>query len=203
MFRRALFPLLVFFGGLLATPAAVVEDLGAETTVNDFHEILIDVMRDSDTLGFSGRRARLDPVVRQHFDLGFISRVVTGRFWKSMDESQQSQMLDTFSELTVVTYASRFDGYSGQAFKTVETRPLKKERVLVRSLLVSPDGDVVQLDYVLHRPHDEWRIINVIADGVSDLSIKRADYSSVIKQSGFAGLLVRLNEQIDNYSRNS
>lgn len=112
-----------------------------------------------------------------------------------MSGTEQAEMTDTFSALTVATYASRFDEYSGEEFTVVDEKPLKRDRMLVRSELRTSDGDVVQLDYVLHMTTGAWKVINVIADGVSDLSIKRADYSAVLKGAGFAALISRLNEQ--------
>ncbi len=31
----------------------------------------------------------------------------------------------------------------------------------------------------------KWKIISVIANGINDLSLKRADYSAIIKERGF------------------
>lgn len=202
MFHRVA-PCFFCLVSLLAVPAAYPSEQAGATVVNAFHEKLTGVMRASDVLGFTGRRQQLDPAINEHFDLSFIARVVTGRFWKSLDDIQRAQMINTFAALTVATYASRFDGYSGETFKIAESRPLKKERLLIRSELIKSDGEVVQLDYVLHRRNDSWQIINVIANGVSDLSIKRADYASVISASGFEGLIGRLNQQISKLSHSS
>ncbi|MDH3928703.1 MAG: ABC transporter substrate-binding protein, partial [Deltaproteobacteria bacterium] len=40
-----------------------------------------------------------------------------------------------------------------------------------------------------------------IAEGVSDLSLKRADYTSYLKKNGFDALLKKLNEKIQNYAK--
>ncbi|MGH8605553.1 MAG: ABC transporter substrate-binding protein, partial [Gammaproteobacteria bacterium] len=60
-------------------------------------------------------------------------------------------------------------------------------------------GEAVRLDYVLQTKSDEWLIVNVIADGVSDLSLKRADYTSVLKSKGFDDLITVLNDKIAKY----
>ena len=200
MFHRLL-PYVILTVALSGASAAYADEPAAASVVDSFHETLTAVMQTSTEDGFDSRKKQLDPVINNHFDLSFISRVVIGRFWKSIDESERTEMIRTFTALTIATYASRFDGYSGETFKVVETRPLKKERVLVRSELHKSDGDRVQLDYVLHRRNEGWQIINVIANGVSDLSIKRADYAGVISEAGFTGLLARLNIQIEELSR--
>ncbi|MEE8316618.1 MAG: ABC transporter substrate-binding protein [Syntrophobacteria bacterium] len=42
--------------------------------------------------------------------------------------------------------------------------------------------------------------MNVVAEGVSDLSLKRADYTSYLKKKGFDALLRKLNEKIQQYA---
>jgi len=165
-------------------------------TVESFHATLLVAMQNAVELAFTGRRDLMAPSVSESFDLSFISEVVAGRYWKTWDAVQRERMLAMFSKLTVATYAARFHGYSGQQFKVTDTRPLKKERVLVRSVLVGIDGDEVQLDYVLHQRDDGWKVINVVAEGVSDLSVKRADYARVLSTAGFEQLMNRLEEKV-------
>jgi phospholipid transport system substrate-binding protein len=57
------------------------------------------------------------------------------------------------------------------------------------------------LDYLLHRADGEWRVINVVAEGVSDLALKRADYSNFLKNKSLEALIAKLNEKIVQYAR--
>ena len=52
------------------------------------------------------------------------------------------------------------------------------------------------LDYLLHETPDGLRVVNVIAEGVSDLSLKRAQFAAVIRDHGIEELLRRLEEQV-------
>ncbi|MFZ0255313.1 MAG: ABC transporter substrate-binding protein [Gammaproteobacteria bacterium] len=180
---------------------ATDKDDGAIVTVEALHEALFAVMRQADTLSFADRRQRLAPVVRRSFDFETISATVLGASqWKELTETQRSKMKETFRELTLATYADRFDGYSGEQFETLSQRPLRRGRALVRSELRIPDEEPVRLDYVLQRVGDEWRIVNILADGVSDLSVKRAEYSSILRTAGFDQLIAQLQEQIAELS---
>ena len=165
-------------------------------TVERLHAALIEVMKNADTLGFEGRRQSLEPVLIESFDLGYISEIVLGREWDGLSEQDRARMIDTFTRLTVATYAARFDGYSGESFRTAEEKAMNRGRVLVRTELVRTDDEPVQLDYVLQQQEGSWRIVNVVAEGVSDLSLKRADYGSVIKREGFRPLIDKLESQI-------
>lgn len=165
-------------------------------TVDRLHASLLEVMQDADGLKFKGRREQLSPVVRASFDFAFISRIVLGRYWGDLSEDDRKRMVDTFTELTLATYASRFDGYSGERFQQVEVTPMSRGRMLVRTEMVRPGKDTVQLDYVLQEENGKWLIVNVVANGVSDLSLKRADYGSIMKSQGFDSLIARLQAQV-------
>lgn len=197
--------ILLPLGAVVSQPpdssAAPDTGAGAITTVEALHQALFAVMRQADTLSFVDRRQRLAPVVHRSFDFTTISAaVVSASQWKELTAAQRSRMEETFRELTVATYADRFDGYSGEQFETFSQRPVRRGRTLVRSELRIPDKDPVQLDYVLQRVGDEWRIVNVLADGVSDLSVKRAEYSSILRTAGFEQLIAQLRKQIEELS---
>lgn len=163
--------------------------------VEALHASLLDVMREADSLGFDGRLERLGPVVGSAFDFTYISRLALGAQWAKLDEAGRARMQDAMAGLTLDTYAARFDGYDGERFETVSSEKSKRDRWLVRTRLVVPGDDDVALDYLLHEVDGKWRIVNVIANGVSDLSIKRAEYASIVKSEGFNRLIDAITRQ--------
>ena len=170
----------------------------AVATVDNLHAALLDIMQNAESLGYAGRRDRIAPIVETSFDLAFITRFTVGRYWADLSTAQQDIMVDALGRLTIANYASRFDGYSGERFVTVSNKAARKGRELVRTVLEvnNSTADNVSLDYLLQRSDASWRIVNVIANGVSDLSLKRADYGAIIKSQGLDSLITRLNAQI-------
>ncbi len=173
----------------------------AAGVVENLHTGLLAVMRDGEKLGFKGRYDRLAPVITTSFDLPFIAKTVMGRYWQTLSADQKPRFIEVFSRLSIATYATNFDAYSGERFKAISEREPGSGQREVKSRLVKSDGGEVSLDYILHRVGNEWRIINVIAEGVSDLALKRTDYTGYLKKHGFDALLGRLNEKITQYSR--
>ena len=171
--------------------------------VENLHTNLLSVMEDGNRIGYKGRYERLSPVIRSSFDLASIARVAVGRYWESFNEEQKTKFVETFAKLSIATYAWNFDAYSGERFKVMSEKEQGGSQILVRTELTKSDGGKVQLDYILHRVNNQWRIINVIAEGVSDLALKRADYSNFLKNRGFEALLSKLNEKIAQYSNKS
>lgn len=185
---------------LLAPAVAPAADTAA-TVVEGLHAELLFVMKQAKKLGYAGRYQRLAPTVSASYDFPYISKVVVGRYWRSFTAEQKSRFIEVFGNLSIATYANRFDGYSGEGFKTIAAEELKRGQRLVKTVLIKANGEEIELDYVLQRNNDQWRIINVIAEGVSDLSLKRADYTAYIKKNGFDALLKELHEKIQNHAK--
>lgn len=184
--------ILLAFTGTYARAA----DPEAPATVEQFHETLLQIMRNAESLGFDGRYDTLEPVVQSNFDTPLIAKVILGRHWQSLNDEQKQQFINIFNELSITTYANRFSSYDGEKFEYLGTESLNKQRVLVRTRMTRPDGDDVKFDYLMHQRDGNWYIMSIVAQGVNDLSLKRADYTAIMESRGFDGLVAELNDKI-------
>jgi len=178
------------------TPDQVVEALQA---------CLADVMKNAESLGFEGRVERLHPVLPDVFDLAFMAEKSVGRHWKTASPEEQQRLVSTFTRYVVANYAGRFTGWDGQEFEILGDEPSARETILVRTRLVDPNAEDVKLDYRLRKTEKSgWKIIDVFLDGtVSELALRRSEYSSLIKRDGFEALLAALDERIETLSSTS
>lgn len=178
-----------------ATSADASDELAPEQVVAQvaaFHEQLLVAMRSQ--AKFADRAALLGPAVASFFDFPTICRISLGRTWRQLDEAGQRQFCELLEELVVATYASRFATYSGQTFRTVSSGRAARGWV-VKTQLLRANGEQVALEYYFRTAG----AFNVVADGVSDLSLRRADYSSIIEADGYSGLLASLRSNIAEY----
>jgi len=164
--------------------------------VEQLHSVLLGVMQAVDSMEFSERYSILDPVITESFDTPVIAKVILSRYWKDLSPQQQEDFIHLFNRQTVATYASRFDGFNNDVFRTISVKQLKKGRILVRTEIKSDSESPVKLDYLMHANNSQWLIIIVIADGVNDLSLKRAEYSTVIKDNGYEYLVTNIEKKI-------
>ena len=158
-------------------------------TVAIFHKKLLGVMQRAGELGYQGRYRELEPYISNCFDIALITDIILGRYRNRLDEAQKTEFNNLFSRFSAATYASRFDGYGGEEFLETSREATRRGRMLIRTELRRPGDDAVSLDYLLHEKQGKWYIISVSADGVNDLSLKRAEYAAVIKEKGYNGLL--------------
>ena len=182
-----------------APPAAAPASDPAARVVEELHEALLGVMKDAKALGYDGRYQRLAPVIRARFDLPFMAEKSVGRHWKGASEQNQKALVETFSRFTVANFAGRFDGFSGQSFRTLGVEPSTHGTVLVRTHLDEPGDEGVALDYRLRPVDGGWRIVDIYLNGtVSELALRRSEYSALIQREGFQALLAKLGARIND-----
>lgn len=185
----------------MTTPAA--QEPSATDVVEQFQATLISIMKDAEKLGYEGRYQRFAPAIEASHDLPGITKFAAGRYWDKLSAAQQQQLVDAFGRQSIATYAYRFDGYSNQTFKTVSEEKTARGDALVHTVFNNPGGETLRFDYVLHNTDTGWRILNIIVDGVSDLAIKRAEYSSILRTQSVDVLIEKLNAQVAQYAKAS
>jgi phospholipid transport system substrate-binding protein len=174
---------------LASEPLPVTNPDSGQQRIESFHIALLAAMAMPE---HETREAHLTPIIADTFDLPRIASISLGRTWRDLDQAQRAAFIELLSQLISATYADRFDSFNGQRFSTTGVEQARGGEV-VRTELTKSDGDKVSLDYFLR----DGRIFNVVADGVSDLSLRRADYSSIIKSEGYAALLERIKEKVE------
>lgn len=176
--------------------AAAAEADPITAPVHALHDSLLEIMRQAESGAYEARHARMEKTVAERFDIPLIARVVLGRHWQALAAGQQQAFIDLFRRLTVATYVGRFDAFDGQSFRTLQTRALRENRYLVKTAFEAPGADPVSLDYLVQQTGAGWKIISVIAAGVNDLSLKRAEYGGLIRDRGYPALVGSLEEKI-------
>jgi len=177
------------------------KEVSARQVVEGFQAVLLDVMKQGKELGFSGRYDKLDVAIRNSHDLTKIARIVVGREWKKLTEEQQTKLVKVFAHLSISAYAYNFKEYGGESFRFVGEEKTARGGVIIHSLLVIPDDKDVKFDYMLKKKANSWKIINIIANGVSDLALKRSEYTSVLKRQGFDTLIAKIVEKSERYAK--
>jgi phospholipid transport system substrate-binding protein len=197
---KSVFQLPILVVMLLVVPASWAEAQerpGPEQVVNYLQESLIKSMREGGKLGYRGRFDLLAKAVDQTHDLDFIARTTLGANWTQLSAEEQRVFTDVFRKLSIGTYAGWFKSHDGERFEFIEQQDMPRDQVMVRTRFVQSGGEPpVRFDYVLRQTKDGWRIVNVLADGVSDLALKRVEYRAILQRDGFQGLIDMLKEKV-------
>jgi phospholipid transport system substrate-binding protein len=184
-------------GLMLAFPAAGEPAEPPSATIDALHGHLIEVMKGAVALGYEGRAAKLAPVIPVYFDVSFMAEKSVGRHWKSASERDHERLRETFLRFMIANYAGQFDGYSGQSFVTLGEEPARMDTMLVKSKLLDPGDEDIELNYRLREVDGRWKIIDVYLDGtVSELALRRSEFSGIVKRKDWNALIEAIDERI-------
>jgi phospholipid transport system substrate-binding protein len=201
MLRRLFFTLLL--AGLLPVTALADSVADARKPVDRLNAALIEVMKGGKQLGYDGRYKKLDPVVRDTFEFEAVSLIALGGHWKKLEPAQKDAFMSKLTDLSVATYAAQFKEYGNESFQFDASQDMKNGRLLLRYNMVAPQEKPIKFEYYVGQVGGRWYILNIVVDGISDLALKKAQYTSVIDREGFDALLNKLTQKIADYARNN
>jgi phospholipid transport system substrate-binding protein len=182
---------------LLAGAAFAAEPSAPVKVIETMHAGMLDVMRTAATTTFEERTAKLEPVIDTAYDLDFMGRKSLGKSFDALSPEDQKRWLELFHTFMVANYAGRFTSFSGQKFETLGDEPAAQETVLVRTRLVDPGKENVDLAYRLRQQDGTWKIIDVYLKGtVSELALRRSDFTAILDREGFPALIANLDGKI-------
>lgn len=201
-FRLGLAAAFLIAALILSPPLAQGQDGPPRVLIESFHETLLAVMKEGPALGFRGRYDRLQPAVAKTFHLPVMIQVASGTLaWNQATPAQQKALIDAWTRFSTGTYAKNFKSHGGERFETLAERPGPQGTTLVDTRLIKSDGSAVEITYVLKPTVQEWRVVDVIVDkGISELALRRSEFSREIRDGGVAALVASLSRKVDEYA---
>jgi phospholipid transport system substrate-binding protein len=148
----------------------------------------------------AGDQARTREVVESkllpNFDFARMTALAMGRNWRQATPEQQQRLTDEFRSLLVRTYAGALNQYRDQqlAYKPLRAED-KATEVIVRTEVIRPGQQPVQIDYGMHKVTDGWKCYDVIVGGVSLVTNYRDEFNEQIRAGGIDGLIRTLTDK--------
>ena len=193
---------IIIFFGILVYPTWALSAEPSEV-VDRFHEVLLSVMKTAGSTSVTARYKELKPEMEKAFNLPFMIRITVGSSWNRASEQKKSELIEAFKRMSVGTYASRFNGYSGQIFKTLKVRTGPKGTRLVDTRIENTNDDSVTITYVMGKFGDKWKIIDVLLDrGISEMAVRVSEYRSILRSRGVGALARALSKKAANLLKN-
>jgi phospholipid transport system substrate-binding protein len=199
--RRLLLPS-AMAAALIGPRAALAQpggDIGQPLTT--LYAALESAMRAGHSVPFVQRFDALAPVVDRAFDLDTVLRVSVGMRWDAMDPEVQARLLKAFRRFTVATYVANFDKYDGERFQVLPGSRVSGADRIVRTEMISGNGDRVRLDYLMRDDGGTWRIVDVLLDGsISRVAVQRSDFRKILAGGDADALIARLHRKVADLS---
>jgi phospholipid transport system substrate-binding protein len=143
------------------------------------------------------RRVEILQIVDEYFDFGEMARRALGRPWKDQTLQKQQEFVDLFKQLIFSNYVGRVETYTGTNERVVyDEQKIEGEYALVKTRVLDYKNTNVQLDYRLRLIMGEWKVYDVIVEGVSLVENYRGQFNSILANKTFDTLLSQLREKV-------
>ncbi|MGB1539789.1 MAG: MlaC/ttg2D family ABC transporter substrate-binding protein [Rickettsiales bacterium] len=133
-------------------------------------------------------------------DVDWVGRFVLGKYWRSATEEQKKAYLDAYRVFLIKHYTSRFADYSGETFELPVAREDRENEYFVRMEIARPAGQApVVVDYRLRydQAKKDFKVFDIIVEGVSLISTQRSEFGSVVGRKGLDTLIEKLKAKTD------
>ena len=147
------------------------------------------------------RRDEILTIVEEYFDFNEMAKRSLGRHWKDIIPEKQQEFIRLFKQLLFNTYVSRIEATAKPTTSTRYDGETVEDRfAIVKTRVASDNQPDFQIDYRLLLNGSEWKVYDVVIEGISLVGNYRQQFNSILSKESFESLLKRLKEKVETQS---
>jgi phospholipid transport system substrate-binding protein len=124
-------------------------------------------------------------VIDPHTDFDTIAPLVLGKHWKAASAAEQARFKEEFQTLLVRAYARAFVEYNNW---TISYQPVElasnATKVIVKTRVMQSSMQPIDVNYRMLQHNGEWKVYDILIDGVSLVTNYRSTFSDEIQNKG-------------------
>lgn len=184
------FALFMFTVNVGSALASVVTD-SLKSTIDQVINVVTDPKYKGDA---EARRAKLRSIINPRFDYIEMGKRSLARNWNDLTPQERKDFIDLFGKLLENSYAKKIESYRDEKINYVD-EVIKGKYAMVKTEIVRKN-DVIGVDYKLINTGNDWLVYDFIVEGVSMIRNYRSQFSKIIRQDSFKGLMDRLSKKV-------
>jgi phospholipid transport system substrate-binding protein len=137
------------------------------------------------TKNFAQVTEYVSSVISLHTDFDKIAPLVLGKHWKTATADEQQRFTHEFKTLIVRTYSRAFVEYNDWTIRFMPMEiPAESTKVTVKTEVLQPNQQPVSVNYRMFQNKGEWKVYDILIDGVSLVTNYRSTFSNEIETKG-------------------
>ncbi len=139
----------------------------------------------------------ISKTINEIYDTKKMIKMIVGNEWKKLDKAQQKNLTNVFQEYIAYNYVQRFSKIEKFSFEIGSLNEIGKNYKILKTFLVIPDEEKVEINYLFRKKQDSWKIFDVLLSGtISEIATKKSDFNKVIKSEGIKKLAQTLKKKM-------
>lgn len=135
-------------------------------------------------------------ILLPHVDMQEMAKAVLGReVWMNASPGERQQFVEQFKLLLVRTYSSALAAYKNETVKFMPLRSSNGGRVQIDSMILQQGGPSIPVSYRLVLKDGQWKLYDLIVEGVSLIESYRSQFGDAISQNGLGAVINQLAQK--------
>ena len=168
------------------------ENLKTETVI-ELQSILKKISRKDNSLFFQSTLK----AIKSLYDAEKMIQMILGDYWDIISEEEKEELTQVFEQYITSNYLKMFRNIENPNFKNINEKKIGKNYRLVKTFLVINKNENIEINYLLLKKKNNWRIFDVLLAGtVSEIATKKSEFSKHLENGGVKGLMKALKKII-------
>ena len=182
-----------------ANPTAQTSTLQSkEAFVNNMAQTVLAIIKDENK-PFAAKQVTLKQEFTSVVDSNWIARFVLGKTWNTATAEQKEHYTALYRTYLTNSYISNFNEDSERKLKDIKILSIndaEDNNFSVHTEMLLTDADNVRVDYLVSEKAGEYKIIDIVIEGISLLSTHRSEFSELASAGGVDGVIGRLEQMV-------
>jgi phospholipid transport system substrate-binding protein len=159
---------------------------------------VLEVLRDPKLKGEAGKKVkgqRIEAAAEKLFDFVELSKRTLGLNWNKFTPEQRKEFVGLFTTILKDAYVEKITAYTNEQVNFTKEVPLSGDTVEVQSVVISK-GNQVPIYYRVIKKESEWKVYDVVIEGVSLISNYRTQFREILGNNPPETLLETLRKKV-------
>jgi len=134
------------------------------------------------------RRRQMRDLLAGHFDFAEMARSALGTHWRGLAD-QRKRFVDSFTAFVEYDFLNKIEIYRDLTFRFLKEISTAPGYAQVNTRVQQPGKDPATMNFALKHDGSQWKVIDVMINGLSMISGDRTQFGLVIDNLGFDALM--------------
>lgn len=197
MIRRIFSSFTLFM--LVLVPAAHAGETEARDFVQKLGDNVLGIVDDG-AMSASQKEDRLTATFSSAVDVDWVGKFVLGKYWRRATDEQKTRYQELYRTFLLRGYASRFKEYrqtSASGFVITGSREIRENEYQIDSEIIRTGEAPVLVSYRVRFETGNYKLFDVIIEGVSQLATQRSEFGALIARKGMDQFIDMLESKVN------
>lgn len=185
MIKRLFLSIILLFAGNAIADNA--DNPGMQAYVHKLMNESLAILND-DTLDNKTKTNKVKQMLSENMDSSWMARFTLGRGIKAFSPEEVKAFIEAYKSYMISSYASAVSQYKGEKVEIKAVQDMNKEFSVVKTQIIKDDGNVINVDYLVHSVSGKFEVCDVITEGISLINSQKSEYDGMIASKGIGAL---------------